>query len=363
MRPDRPRRARAAVIAACEVRLARRRVAVVVSLAMLLFFGWSAIAHSARPAQAQGQAQAQVVRWSERAPLPEPNSEFAVGQLGERIYVVGGYPSTRITVATVHVYDAAKDAWTLGPPVPQPLNHPMAATVDGKLYVIGGQPTAAGRAEAARFLDTVFQFDPATGAWTRRAPMPTARSAGAAVALAGKIYVAGGRPPHGHDFAVYDPAIDRWLTLADLPTERNHLAAAAIDGRLYVVGGRFGAGFRSAMTNALEVYDPATDRWATRAPMPTTRGGINGIAANGCLHVFGGEGPAAGANGVFAAYEVYDPVADRWQRLAPLPVPVHGVTGAAFIDGWVHLPGGGTRSGGSSGSTLHQVFRAELYCR
>ena len=51
------------------------------------------------------------------------------------------------------------------------------------------------------------------------------------------------------------------------------------------------AGFTSAMTNILEVFDPTTTNWTTRAPMPTTRGGINGIAANGCFFVFGGEGP------------------------------------------------------------------------
>ena len=338
-----------------ERQLARRLVALAVVIAASLAVAVLAAFGSVGPAHAE--------TWSNRAPLLEPNSEFAVGQLGDRIYVVGGYPSTRVTVATVQVYDAAADRWTLGPPIPQALNHPMAAAVDGKLYVIGGQATAGGGGTAAGFLDTVFQFDPATGRWIRRAPMPTARSAGVAAAIDGKIYVAGGRPPRGHDFAVYDPAADRWTTLADLPTARNHLAAAALDGRFYAVGGRFGAGFRSAMTDVLEVYDPATNSWATRAPMPTTRGGINGIAANGCLHVFGGEGPGAGPDGVFAAHEVYDPGADRWQRLAPLPVPVHGVTGAAFIDGWVHLPGGGTRNGGSSGSTLHQVFRAEIDCR
>jgi len=39
-----------------------------------------------------------------------------------------------------------------------------------------------------------------------------------------------------------------------------------------------------------------------------------------------------------------------------LPIAVHGVTGAAFVNGWIHLPGGGTSTGGSSGATLHQVF-------
>jgi N-acetylneuraminic acid mutarotase len=182
--------------------------------------------------------------------------------------------------------------------------------------------------------------------------MPTSRSAGAAAVIGNLIYVAGGRPPRGQDFAVYDVLNDQWTTLTNLPTGRNHLAAAAINGKIHVVGGRLGAGFTSAMTNVLEVFDPAVGIWSARAPMPTTRGGINGIAVNGCFFVWGGEGP----DGVFEENEMYVPSQNRWYRLEPMPVPVHGVTGAAFVNGLIHAPGGGTSTGGSSGSGVHQVF-------
>jgi len=59
---------------------------------------------------------------------------------------------------------------------------------------------------------------------------------------------------------------------------------------------------------------------------------------------------------MFAQHEMYSPALDRWYRMEPMPVAVHGVTGAAFVNGWIHLPGGGTSTGGSSGSTIHQVF-------
>jgi hypothetical protein len=76
-----------------------------------------------------------------------------------------------------------------------------------------------------------------------------------------------------------------------------------------------------------------------------------------------GEGDAASPSGVFPEHEVYNPKTDTWHSLAPMPVPVHGVTGAAFIDGRIHLPGGGMAQGGSSGSTIHQVFYANMTCR
>jgi N-acetylneuraminic acid mutarotase len=301
--------------------------------------------------------------WAERAPLPERYSEIAITQLGTNIYVMGGYPSSRRYVDTVQVYDAATDGWSYGVPLPRPMHHPMAATVNGRVYVIGGEISDTGLATAGTYLDSVYEFDPATRVWTQRASMPTARSSGAADVIDGKIYVAGGRPPRGSDFAVYDPATDSWQVLPDLPTQRNHLAAAAIGGKLYVAGGRFGAGVGSEMTSVLEIYDPATNSWSRGASMPAgPRGGVNGIAARGCFYVFGGEGNDFHPLGVFVENEVYDPRTDTWQSLEPIPIPVHGATGSAFISGWVHLPGGGTSRGGESGSNLHQVFRADVSC-
>lgn len=117
------------------------------------------------------------------------------------------------------------------------------------------------------------------------------------------------------------------------------------------------------MTGIVEVYDPADRNWRRAAPLPLPRGGVNGIATQGCFYAFGGEGNDADPRGVFAEVDVYDPRSDTWRSLEPIPTPVHGVTGAAEFGGLVHLPGGGTARGGNSGSTLHQAFRAELDCR
>jgi N-acetylneuraminic acid mutarotase len=291
-----------------------------------------------------------ISRWSTRSNLLEANSEMSVAELDGRIYVMGGYPASRVTQRTVQVYDSVQNRWSLTTPLPIPLNHAMPATVNGRIYIIGGQTNSSG---TAAFVDTVFEYNPVTTAWTARASMPTARSAGAAAVIGNLIYVAGGRTSTtGQDFAVYDTVSNQWTTLPPMPTGRNHLAAAVIDGRVYVAGGRLGAGFDSQMTAALEMYDPVARTWTARASLPAPRGGCNGIAVDGCFFVFGGEGP----NGVFNAHEMYVASMNRWFRLEPIPTAVHGVTGSAFINGWIHLPGGGTAVGGSSGSTIHQVF-------
>lgn len=298
--------------------------------------------------------------WETRASLLEANSEMAVAELEGLIFVLGGYPSSRTSVDTVQVYDPVTDSWSLASPMPQSINHHAAIAVDGILYVMGGQVSASG---GGPFVDTTYAYDPATDSWSERASMPTARSGIAAAVVDGKIYVAGGRPPHGNDFAVYDPANDTWNSLPNMPTGRNHLGVVAIDNQILVIGGRFGAGFSSVITDVVEVFDTQTNTWTDGNHMPTQRSGHNAIVANGCLHVFGGEGNGPGnVNGLYPQHELYDPDSDSWTELALMPTPIHGVTGLAFIDGYIHLPGGGLSQGGSSGSTIHQVYQVTQSC-
>ena len=231
----------------------------------------------------------------------------------------------------------------------------MAVGVNGKVYLIGGQTEAGGDT----YVDTVYELDPAVGQWVEKAKMPTRRSAGVAVVHDGLIYVAGGRPPRGHDFAVYDPAADRWEVLPDLPSQRNHIGGAVIAGRIHVIGGRLEGGFRSDQTAAHEVFDSKTRTWSVAAPMLRPRSGINAVLADNCLHAWGGESGA----GMFPDHDYYDPRSDSWTKLPDMTLPVHGVTGSAFVNGLIHAPGGGTEVGGSSGSLHNQVYRPAVSCQ
>ena len=290
-----------------------------------------------------------------RAHLIEPNSELALAEMNGKLYLLGGYPASRQTARTVQVYDMATDAWTLGPPLPQPNNHGMAAGVNGKIYLIGGQTTDISEGP---YVDTVYELDPAKGQWVEKSRMPTARSSGVAVVLNGRIYVAGGRPPHGSDFAVYDPMADSWQVLPNLPSQRNHLTGAAIGGRIHVVGGRLGQGLSAQMTAVHEVFNPQTGAWTTAAPMLRARSGMNGVMARGCFHVWGGEGPS----GMFPDHDYFDPRTNQWIRLRDMLIPVHGVYGSAFVDGLIWAAGGGTNIGGNHGSLHHQVFSPTVSC-
>jgi N-acetylneuraminic acid mutarotase len=296
-----------------------------------------------------------------RAMLLERNSEMAVTALDGKVYVLGGYPSSPAeTRPTLQIYDTATNTWRLGMPSPVPLHHPVIVGVNGKLYSLGGQPDT----------NVTLEYDPVTDRWNRdRQPMPTARGGGAGAVIGDKIYVVGARPPAGgasNTFEVYDVSDNAWMQLPPLPppAQRNHLAAVAIGGKIYVAGGRYnGCCVDAAMTDALHMFDPATNMWTARKPMLRPRGGVAGVAAFGCFHVYGGEGGNIGEpNNVFPDHDVYNPVTDTWTRATRLATPFHGVTGGAFVNGIIYMPGGGISSGGSSGRTHHQVFRPNTSC-
>lgn len=296
--------------------------------------------------------------WDKRADLLVPLSELAFAEANGKLYMMGGYPASRVTARTVEVYDIASDTWSLGPELPLPNNHGMAASVGGKIYLIGGQTKADDQPGTNSYVDTVYELDPAVGTWVAKAPMPTARSSGVTVVLDGKIYVAGGRPPHETDFAVYDPAADTWQVLPAMPTPRNHFTGAAINGRVHYVGGRMGLGLGVSMTTVHEVFDPQTQTWTTSTPLVPARSGMNSVVARGCFHVWGGEGPG----GMFPNHDFYDPRTNIWWSLSNMPLPVHGVYGSAFANDLIWVSGGGDKVGGRFGTTHNQVYRPDVSC-
>jgi hypothetical protein len=65
---------------------------------------------------------------------------------------------------------------------------------------------------------------------------------------------------------------------------------------------------------------------------------------------------------MFPDHDYYDARTDEWKRLLPMPIPVHGVYGSAFVGGFIWMPGGGTGIGGNEGSTIHQVYQPAVSC-
>jgi len=241
-------------------------------------------------------------------------TEVAAAVLDGKIFVAGGYRGDGGTVATVEIYSLADRSWSPGPDLPLAVNHAMAVSTPARvLYVLGGYLGDGTASRAAWRLDSGNR-------WTSIADLPEGRAAGAAAAVGGRIYIAGGIGP-GKDLAasmlVYDTGADRWSSTSGPPTRREHLGGAAANGLVYTVGGRTGAG----NLKAVESFDPATGQWTKRPDLPTARGGLAAAATcTGQVVAAGGEGAAT-----FPQVELYDPGSDTWRALPPMLSARHGL--------------------------------------
>jgi N-acetylneuraminic acid mutarotase len=185
------------------------------------------------------------------------------------------------------------------------------------------------------------------GSWTTLRPMPTARLFLASGVIAGQLYAVGGAPPAGFATTVleaYDPVTDTWATKTPAPTSRTTMGAGVVGGKLHVVGGCIDSDCRIGITNRLEVYDPATNTWTTRAPIPTPRANFAVGVIEDKLYVVGGFPACPPCEPQFATLEVYDPVSDTWVTKAPMPTAREALAAGA-IDGKLYAVGGFIRPG------------------
>ena len=238
--------------------------------------------------------------------------------------------------------------------------------VGGKIYMVGGFLRPFPQREP---VDHVWEFDPATGKWTARAPLPSPRGALFVAAIGNLIYAAGGehrRPPGSPpapagapaayepvaDLAVYDPQTDTWRSLPPMQVRRDHAYGAVIDGHLYVAGGRDRPTYN---ITALEEFDPSTNAWSERAPMPTGRSGGAGSALGGQFYTFGGEGNKASPLGIYDEVEAYNSTANSWTRFEPMDHPRHSISVAA-VGSRIYISGGVPHAGGSDTLSLVESF-------
>ncbi|HXX74776.1 MAG TPA: kelch repeat-containing protein [Nitrospiraceae bacterium] len=294
--------------------------------------------------------------WRTATPSPTKRTEVTAGTLSDKIYVVGGFEQPSLgnvlnlsITPSLEVYDPSTDRWTVKAPLPVGLHHVGLGVTGGRLYVIGGYKQSG--LSVWQPVATVYAYDPATDTWAERASMPTARGALSVTVHDGKLYAIGGYDRNANSAAVevYDPARNTWVSRAPLPTPRDHLASATVSGKIYAIGGRLNGDYRRNLS-VTERYDPAIDQWTRVADLPTARSGITAAEVGGRVYVFGGEG----GEGTFRENEAYDPVRDAWQAMTPMPTARHGL-GSAAVQGRIHVLSGGPTPGGSF-SDLNEVF-------
>lgn len=192
------------------------------------------------------------------------------------------------------------------------IDHEAVVTSDGKIFVMGGryeqvkevvrnQKEGTGEIIA---LDSIECYDPTTNKWEFRKPMPHKRFLFAAVVGADdKIYVFGGGDVYDKNTKsrkiydtteVYDPKTDTWSYRAPMPERRfAHAGVLAADGKIYILGGSLGQNDSPPLKDVF-IYDPVKDSWQKGPSMLLPRASLAAVATpEGKIYAIGGTDAGA----------------------------------------------------------------------
>ena len=207
----------------------------------------------------------------------------------------------------------------------------------------------------------------AQGKWTKLAPFPEPAEELLGAAAGGKMYVFCGLAPGWKPIGMvyeYDPATDKWAKKKPMPLLSHHVAFTEYHGKVYAFGGfvlpASGPPAWAPVDNAWE-YDPAADSWKALAPMPTKRGSPVAAVVGDRIYVIGGATTPPGSKETavhptrphvsVGTVEEYDPATNSWRQRSSMPTPRnHATTGV--VTGKIYVIGG--RIGGgfiTSGSS------------
>ncbi|XP_023601243.1 kelch-like protein 18 isoform X8 [Myotis lucifugus] len=130
-----------------------------------------------------------------------------------------------------------------------------------------------------------------------------------------------------------------------MPERRPHLPAfrtrprccTSIAGLIYAVGGLNSAAnfYAGDSLNVVEVFDPLANRWEKCHPMTTARSRVGVAVVNGLLYAIGGyDGQLR-----LSTVEVYNPETDTWARAGSMNSK-RSAMGTVVLDGQIYVCGG-----------------------
>ncbi|KAL4648977.1 hypothetical protein GN956_G7567 [Arapaima gigas] len=131
----------------------------------------------------------------------------------------------------------------------------------------------------------------------------------------------------------YSETSGEWKPLARMPQDANTRGCGmcTMYNYLFVAGGI--RGDRGKVSDKVFCYNPITDTWSEIRPLTEPRSQLKLVALDGCLYAIGGE--------CLFTVEKYDPRADRWTPVAPLPRGAFAVAHeATTCNGEIYVSGG-----------------------
>src|SRR3954452_8104175 len=119
----------------------------------------------ATPALAQPPAPSPANPWFTAAAFPEPSEEVLGAPIGGKLYGFSGLGPGFRPRALVYEYDPASNAWSKKKPMRLNAHHVAFAAVNNKIYAFGGFVLPEQGGPAWNAIDNAWEYNPATDEW------------------------------------------------------------------------------------------------------------------------------------------------------------------------------------------------------
>jgi Kelch motif len=280
--------------------------------------------------------------WRPTRSMSVPRRFFSATLLQSgKVLVAGGYDGAVSHTKTAELFDPQTGSWVrTGDMIAPRAEHTATLLSDGRVLVAGGNDAVPGE-PAFRGAEL---YDPASGAWSLAASLPSATFGGVGTTLPDASVLLNGWELS--PAARYIPSSNRWARTGPMAFSEPHgrlrpAAAALDDGSVLLTGGYDG----TVVERSSELYRPATDTWAPTGAMNVERWHFTATKLrDGSVLVAGGAGSGAPA-AVTRTAELYDPAAGRWSLTASMAEPREGATASLLADGTVLVAGGSNNTG------------------
>jgi glycosyltransferase involved in cell wall biosynthesis len=321
--------------------------------------------------------------WEACAPCPVKRVESSIAQISHELFVFGGYHDLDQVLNDIDVLDFKKKAWTscIKMPPRMPQTH-KGITHDGQRYIycVAGQLGP----QCHPCVPDCFVLDAQEKTWGQLPPLPEGRYAPTVQLWHGRLHALGGTKEDRNTPACEHWSIavsqgkaleNEWRKEIPIPKGGPHRASAIIKDRFYVFGGQGGdlkpivgdPACKCDWTTPAEIVYGDTfalkagaDRWQKMAamPLPATHSEAPVLINDRFAVLVGGHR----SRWILSdAIQVYDADTNNWRVADRLPF--HIKTSAAYYDGWLYLVAGQyskSRDDLRPGEVHDRVWRAKF---
>ncbi|CAH1001989.1 N-acetylneuraminate epimerase [Neolewinella maritima] len=287
------------------------------------------------------RAQLAADGWEKRTSSKHLRAEGQIITYRGEFYHFNGFDSGLLLQSNNEKYNPTTDTWT--PLAPHPLGpdgeeiaatHVGIALVDDVVWIVGGRIGS----HPGKVTSAVYLYDISADSWSKGPALPAPRGAGGLARLGRKLHWVGGFDAlaqcDADDHWVYDLDNPRagWQDYTDsspMPNARNHFGTTVLGGKLYAVGGQYGHDgcLKGKNMRLVHVYDPLTDKWTRLADLPDVQSHTEPSTFTYNKKIYSLGGQAERSDEVWE----YTPEEDRWRVRDDLELPLRLIAPGARV--------------------------------